>query len=213
MKKISALLFDLDGTLVDSRIDIANSINLTRKKFDLNTLPQDIVISFIGEGFIRLVEKSFYDSTENIEKAIEIYKEIYNEQLLNNTKCYPGIENMLEKLNSHKLAVISNKNEKWCKKILEGLKILDFFDIIVGGDTTENKKPHEKPILYALKELGVNPENAVMIGDHVTDIQSAKNANIRSCFCKYGIGSLKGEKPDWSVQNVDLITQLFTYVD
>jgi len=208
--RINTLIFDLDGTLVDSRQDIFEAVNQSRKILGLSVLSFDIIISYVGDGFKALLEKSFSDSIGNIDKAIEIYKDYYSNHLLDSTRLYPKISEMLEKFKGYNLSVISNKNEDWTLKTLQGLQIHNYFKDIIGGDTFSYKKPHPEAINHVIKKYGVNKENVVMIGDNYTDILAAKYAGVKSCFCQYGFGNPRGEKANWIVHNVQQIIDLFS---
>jgi len=183
----SYLLFDLDGTLVDSIPDLALSLNLLRQERDLPVLKIDQVHTMVGDGASLLVQRALGEELYSHQLLLR-FMEIYEQHLLDNTRCYAGIENLLRSHSAEKMAVVTNKPYDLSIKLLEGLNIKDAFKVIIGGDGLKKKKPHPLPVQTALSLLGAKPKQAVMIGDHHTDICSGQAAGTAVCFCAYGIG-------------------------
>ncbi len=210
MKKIKGIIFDLDGTLIDSRKDLAISMNLTLKDFNLEKLDFETLVSFIGNGTRKFVERSFKNTKIDINKALSIYKNHYSEHLADETFCYSGVNELLQKLKdfSVKCSIITNKHEEATLDILKILKINSFFDIILGGDSIPYLKPSPEPLLYVAEKWRSKPEELLMVGDNWTDVAAARNAGIKSVYVNFGFGNLKNEKPDFTVEQPEEILNL-----
>jgi len=208
MKIIKGIIFDLDGTLIDSRKDLVSSVNLTRKGYKLENLDFETIVSFIGNGTRKLVERSFKNTDVNIDEAFSIYKNHYSEHLVDETFCYPGVKELLEKAKSLsiKMAVVTNKHEEATCKILKILKIECYFDIILGADSMDFHKPSPEPLLYVAKKWNLKTDEMIMVGDHWTDIAAARNAGMKSVFVNFGFGKLEEDKkPDFFVDHPEEI--------
>ena len=187
---IGAILFDLDGTLVDSRHDITGSVNHLRGEHGLAALSVDDVAAMVGLGIRALLERSLGDGREiPIEAAVVRFRAHYREHCLDRTVLYPGVRETLDRLGSLRLAVVSNKPEEFSRKIVEGLGIADHFGTVVGGDTTPEKKPHPEPLHRALRDIGSLPREALMVGDSDVDVNAGRRAGVRTCAVRYGIGN------------------------
>lgn len=203
MKKyaLKAILFDLDGTLVNSLKDLALSANYVRTYFGLPPLEEEVLVTFIGHGMKNLVFQALEGNQELLAKGLEIFKDHYEQHCLDHTHPYPGVREGLsffyQKL---PMAVITNKPVSFSQKILEHLELSPFFEILVGGDSCEAKKPSPLPIRYALEKMELKDSSEIMlVGDSEADIQGAKNANILSCAVTYGLrkqGELEKFQPN-----------------
>lgn len=186
------LLFDLDGTLIDSRDDLADSVNLMLSELNLANLPSEKIYNFIGEGVFNLVNRSISASLQKesdkdfSEYSVEVFRKIYAGNCLVKTKFYEGVAETLDKLGDYQKAVITNKPHDFSVKILEGLGISQHFSLIVGGDTFPERKPSPVPLLGAVENLGFTNEESLMIGDSWVDVEAGKNANIKTCGCIFG---------------------------
>lgn len=189
---VKCLLFDLDGTLIDSRDDLADSVNLTLSELDLENLPSEIVYNFIGEGVFNLIDRSIsaslkQASTEEFSnRGVEIFRGIYNENCLVKTKLYDGVKETLAELKDFKKAVITNKPHDFSEKILGELGILQYFQFVAGGDSFPERKPNAMPLLKTAEMLGFSPAECLMIGDSRVDIEAGKNAGMKTCGCVFG---------------------------
>ena len=188
MKK--AVIFDLDGTLIDSLPDIALNVNLTLKHFGKKPISIKKVKSFIGDGakdlIFRAFDKSLTDSA--LAERLEYYNSLYSSSTSPNTKLFDGITNLLTKLceRGYILALLSNKPSRTIAPIREGiLKGLNF-DIIQGACERFPLKPNPQSVLSIINELGVSCENAYLVGDGDTDVQTAINANINGIAVLWG---------------------------
>lgn len=185
------LIFDLDGTLVDSRADLATGINLMRAHYGLPPLPLDTVTGFIGNGIRRLVERSLDGADVDVDEAVELDRRFYREHMLDQTAFYPGAGDGLRKLSDagHVLAVLSNKPGDASRTIIQHLGAEPIFVRVLGGGDLPNLKPAPDGILALMNETGISAENVWMIGDHHTDLEAAHHAGVRSGFVTYGIGN------------------------
>jgi len=184
---IHLVIFDLDGTLIDSRIDITNALNYALEPYDFAQLTVEDTVKMVGEGITRLIEKLVGErETEMKADVTERFLTYYTQHILDYTREYPGVRETLEKLNSCKRAVISNKKESLSKKILDGLGLLHYFDVIIGSDSTPERKPSPVPILKVLSELHIQPGEAVIVGDSNYDVDAGKAAGITTVAVTYG---------------------------
>ena len=208
MRQINYLLFDLDGTLVDSVPDLTLSLNLLRAELDRPPLSEKQVATMVGDGVTVLVKRSLGEDLYQPAHR-DRFMQLYDEHLLDHTSCYPGIEELLNRHSAEKMAIVTNKPYQLTLKLLEGLKLLQKFKIIVGGNSYAEKKPHPMPVEMALKGLGADPGQAVMIGDHHTDLHSGRSAGTAICFCAYGLGHPDGLTPDFRAEQSTDLLQLF----
>lgn len=189
---IRLIIFDLDGTLVDSSVDITNALNYAVEPYGIRPLKAEDTIKMVGEGISRLIEKLIAGSFTGSEPGsmkdalTERFLEHYTAHIIDYTRAYPGVRETLERLSGYKKAVISNKREALSRKTLEGLELMRFFNYVVGSDTTPEKKPSPVPVLKVLNELSVIPEDAVMVGDSNYDVDAGKAAGVTTVAVTYG---------------------------
>jgi len=158
----------------------------------------------------RLIEKTLSARKEsrqvNINRLLKLYVEYYNDHLLDSTLLYPGVREILEHYRKCKKAIVSNKEESSSKKILEKLNMCRHFDIIFGGNSTENRKPDPEPLLKVMEMLNVGPEETIMIGDGINDIIAARLANVKSCIVTHDpeidMEFLAENKPDFCIDSL-----------
>lgn len=183
-------IFDFDGTLIDSKNDLARSVNHILEVFGLERLDEEIIYPFIGDGASMLVKRAFaaQNKPELTEEALKVFFSHYGKHLLDTTKCYPEIHETLSKLKrgGASLSLLTNKPFLFTTAIAEGLK-LSYFDYIFGGDSFENKKPHPEGILKIMELAGAEPEDTLMVGDSDKDIIAGKAAGVKTCGVTYGI--------------------------
>ena len=182
---IATFLFDLDGTLVDSVADIATSVNLLRKEVGLEPLNHVDVGSRVGDGARRLVERSLPEGIFS-DEYFRLFLLLYEEHVCERTYLYPGILDFLKAHPPGRLAVVTNKPTALSEKLLEKLGVRDCFAAVLGPECCLAKKPDPAPVLEALRMLKADPETAVMIGDHHTDLMAGQAAGIKTCFCNWG---------------------------
>ena len=184
---IRLIIFDLDGTLVNSIVDITNSLNYAVKPYDLKPKTVEEVGKLVGEGITKVIERILGDErVQYRDDVVKRFLEYYLDHIVDNTLPYPGVRETLERFNGIKKAVISNKREAHSIKVLKGLDLMQFFDMVLGSDSVNEKKPSPAPVLHVLSRLGVAPENAIMVGDSDLDIAAGKGAGIRTIGVTYG---------------------------
>jgi len=187
---VRAFLFDLDGTLIDSKLDLVNSVNFMLREMQRDVLPLGTVASYIGHGAPRLVADALGpDSAEADRKlGLEIFLAHYDEHNLDATRAYPGVVEGLEALQDRPMAVLTNKPVKMSVEILDALGLRKYFRAVYGGDSFEKKKPDPAGAQAILKTLGAEPREAAMVGDSDVDIKTARNAGMLAVAVNYGFG-------------------------
>lgn len=207
-KALKAVLFDLDGTLIDSKRDIAASANAVRRHFGFSPLPDDVIGTFVGLGIMVLLEKAVETKDpQRLKEAHGVFKDHYRLHCVDYTRPYPGAFELLEFLMGRgaKLAVVSNKPQEFTDLILKKLDLWDFFAVALGPEATPNKKPHPEPLLTALARMGAGPAESVMIGDSTVDIEAARAAGMLVGVLTHGYGTrdiLAAADPDWMADSL-----------
>jgi len=207
LKKIRGIIFDLDGTLIDSVNDLCVSINFGREHFGLNPLPNSVISSYVGDGIDNLILRSFADSEIETGKAKPVVTAHYEKNMMKTTSLYPGVKDTLPVLPQSKI-IVTNKPEKFVAPILDTLGIIGHFTAIIGGDTLPDIKPHKNVGLTAIKMLSLKPDEIIVVGDHSTDLELALNCGMKSVFCKYGIGRTNGKPATWTINAFSELTQI-----
>lgn len=197
------IIFDLDGTLIDSRADLTTGVNLVRKNYGLEPLSIETVTNYVGNGARKLIERAFANTNVNIDEALPMMKKFYMENMLEKTELYPGVKSGLKKLSEAgiPLAVITNKPTEPCKMILEHFDIAPYIQFAVGGNSGFPLKPEPDSILHVVKETGSSLENSWILGDNYTDLESGGRAGIKKCFALYGFGKQREETYDLAVES------------
>jgi phosphoglycolate phosphatase len=193
-------IFDLDGTLIDTRQDITTAINAMLDHYGLATRSVEEVTGFVGDGIKKLVQRCMDKSRVSLDEAILFFKDAYWDHMLDTTKPYPGVVDLLTRLQGKQKAILTNKAFKFTKAILDGLGLTKLFPLIVGGDTVERKKPFTEGIESILRKTGRSKDRSVMIGDGRNDILVAKKAGVTSVYVTYGFTTfnrLDGIIPDY----------------
>lgn len=198
------ILFDLDGTLIDSRADLALAVNLTRADLGLAPLPQAQVVGYVGEGVRRLVSRAIPECPERLEEALGINQRHYQAHLLDQTVLYPGVMEALERFRRRgtPMMVVTNKPSAFTGRILEGLGVAPLLAAVVAGGDCPSLKPDPAPLHLALERAGCAAEGSWMVGDHFTDLEAGRRAGLRRCFCRYGFGDPGRETWDLAVDSL-----------
>jgi len=186
----TALLIDLDGTLVDSVPDLQAALNGMLSEIGRPALDREAVTAMVGDGTARLVERGLKASGGliDLEAPLARFTELYRANPSTLTQVYPGVRETLRRFREEglSLAVVTNKPARPTRQVLEGTGLAEFFSVVVAGDTLPSKKPDPAPLLFALEQLGRQISDAVMIGDHHNDLVSAAEAGMPSIFVRYG---------------------------
>ena len=188
---VKALVFDLDGTLIDSKRDLVLSVNATLRELGRAELAEDLVASYVGSGAPILISRALGGSPHpgELERAMKFFLGHYEEHKLDFTREYPGVRGTLEQLRGVPMAVLTNKPVNISVRIMEGLGLAEFFRMIYGGNSFVTKKPDPLGANTILEELGVPGEQAVMVGDSEVDVQTARNARMISVIVNFGFGT------------------------
>lgn len=202
------LLFDLDGTLVDSSADLGTAVNLLRAELALPPLTIEQVRSYVGDGATMLVRRALPEGAF-CERHLQRFLQLYDAHLVDQTALYPGIADFLMAHQGKNMAVITNKPTAMTTRLLFELGITAFFTSIIGAERNLPKKPDPAPIFAALRDMQAAADGAVMIGDHHTDLQAGRAAGVKTCFCGWGIGRTDGSPYDYLAQTPQDLLRLF----
>lgn len=258
------LIYDLDGTLIDSRQDIVDSINWTLQELGLPSLPVEQVSEFVGSGVKNLMQlslqaagsktSSFAAALQSrrrlvkrrsaagssgtvrsarrtgagaaerapssglppLERSIKLFRGRYGRHLLDQTRLYPSVPPVLEFYKDRKQAVLTNKSQDFSKTLLQGLGVESYFFRLIGGDEGFPRKPAPEAVHELMRQAGAGAGESVFIGDSSIDIQTARNAGIRTVAVTYGFGrraELEAAKPDWIVDDLKELMNLGNHRD
>ena len=212
MHPIDLLIFDLDGTLIESKWDIATAVNLTLRDLGLPVREQEEIFSFVGDGIKHLLRLSVGEENQSrYEDALRVFRGHYLAHCLDRTQFYPGIDRVLAHYAAKHKAVATNKSLEYTTRILDGLGA-HHFTYIVGGDNGYGLKPEPGMLLKILDELKVERDRAVLIGDSTNDINGGHNAGIKVCAVGYGMGNrekMAACNPDWFIEQPEDLIGLF----
>jgi phosphoglycolate phosphatase len=205
-EQVRLLVFDLDGTLVDSKRDLALSVNAMRKEMGLAPLALELVSSYVGHGVTLLVRRSLGSQAtdENVEKGLAFFLDYYRQHMLDNTTPYPGVSEALEKLKGRKMAVLTNKPVNFSREMISRLGFAPYFSYVYGGNSFPQKKPDPAGLHKLMEDLQVSARETVMVGDSDTDILTGKNAGVLTCGVTYGFGAqtLENVSPDLIIDDM-----------
>lgn len=185
------VVFDLDGTLIDSRRDLADSANALIAERGGQPLPVETIASMVGEGAALLVRRLIHASGLDLDlrEALPRFLELYDERLLVHTRLYDGTRDMLERIaGAAPLAILTNKPQRPTDTILAGLGVAPLFKWVVGGDTTHGRKPDPAGLAHLIAAAGATAEETLMVGDSAIDLRTARAAGVRVCLVSYGFG-------------------------
>ncbi len=208
------LIFDLDGTLVDSKEDLARAVNAARAHLHLPPIDDQLIYSYVGNGAPVLMRRALGpDAAEaDVQRALDFFLAYYGEHKLDYTRPYTGVPEALETLRRAgvKMAVLTNKPVRISRAILEGLGLKEHFCCVYGGNSFEHKKPHPIGVEVLLSECGADRSRTMIVGDSAVDVRTARNAGVKACGVTYGFQpeSFREDPPDILVDRMEELAQL-----
>lgn len=217
---IKLVIFDLDGTLIDSRLDLVHSVNAALRHIGRPALPDDVIASYVGDGAPILIQRALGGEEVDeavIRKGLEFFLSYYREHKLDHTTVYAGIPEALAAIQQsengtpRKMAVLSNKPVHPSRAIVEALGLGKFFSQIYGGNSFPSKKPDPEGARKLLEEYGVDPQHAAIVGDSHVDVETGRNAGMVTVGVSYGFAphTLGDQPPDVLVDDPHELATLF----
>lgn len=212
---MNLLIFDLDGTLIDSKLDLVHSVNAARAHMNLAPISADLVASYVGSGAPVLMRRALGPeaSEADVQRALRYFLDYYREHMLDNTYLYPGVREALDRLHAARtrMAVLTNKPVRFSQALVHGLGLGDHFFRVYGGNSFDQKKPDPIGIQTLLEESGASKDRTIMVGDSNVDVRTARNAQVLACGVTYGFQpeSFEQDPPDLMVDDMQ---QLADYV-
>jgi phosphoglycolate phosphatase len=219
-RSIRLVIFDLDGTLIDSRLDLVHSVNAALRHIGRPELPDHVIASYVGDGAPLLIQRAL--GGEAIDEAVvrqglQFFLSYYREHKLDHTTVYEGVKEALTAVQrasngiSRKLAVLSNKPVVPSRAIVEALELAPFFVQVYGGNSFATKKPDPEGARKLLEEVGVRPEEAAIVGDSHVDIETGRNAGLLTVGVNYGFAphTLRDQPPDILVDSPSELAEVF----
>ena len=206
---VELVIFDLDGTLIDSSMDLANSVNATRANLGLLPMEHALVYTYVGNGAPVLIRKALGPEYPDdvVASALEYFLHYYRAHMLDNTVLYPGVREMLDRFRRKgiPMAVLTNKPVRFSQAIVDGLGLHEHFRSVYGGNSFEQKKPHPVGIETLMAENGAACERTLMVGDSEVDVQTARNARVTACGVTWGFQpeAFAGHPPDFLVDTAE----------
>jgi len=187
---VSLLIFDLDGTLIDSKLDLVHSVNAMRGMMSLPAIGEEIVASYVGNGAPVLVRRALGPaaSEADAERALQYFLAYYRDHMLDNTRLYPGVREALDRLHAagSKMAILTNKPVAFSQAMIGALDLTDHFFRVYGGNSFNQKKPNPIGIVKLMEESSVPRESTIMVGDSYVDVRTARAACVKACGVSYG---------------------------
>lgn len=202
------LIFDLDGTLIDSRLDLANAVNASRAHLGLGPIANETVYSYVGNGAPVLIRRALGPGAHDVDvdRALAFFLGYYHDHKLDFTTLYPGVQEALDlfREQGYRMAVLTNKPVRISEAIVDGLGLSAHFPRVYGGNSFPEKKPHPIGIHTLMREFGVAESDTLMVGDSAVDVQTARNAGVASCGVRYGFQpeTLESDPPDILVDSM-----------
>jgi phosphoglycolate phosphatase len=217
---IRLVIFDLDGTLIDSRLDLVHSVNAALRHIQRPELPDDVIASYVGDGAPVLIQRALGPEAVDqslVRKGLEFFLSYYREHKLDHTIVYPGVPDALASIQSsgngvpRKLAVLTNKPVNPSRAIVESLGLGGYFTQVYGGNSFATKKPDPEGALQLVSEAAVQPDQTAMVGDSHVDMRTGHNAGLWTVAVKYGFAphTLEVEAPDIEVDTPQELSKVF----
>ena len=208
------LVFALDGTLIDSRLDLALAVNAAREDAGMGPLDHELISSYVGNGAPMLIRRSIGPEAtdQQADEALQFFYSYYREHMLDNTYLYPGVQESLDTFlaDGRQLAVLTNKPVRFSRDIIKGLGLAAHFQRVYGGNSFETKKPDPYGPSYLMEELRASKSRTLVVGDSAVDVETARNAGAPSCGVTYGLQpeSFKEHPPDMLVDRMPELVAL-----
>ena len=217
---IKLVIFDLDGTLIDSRLDLVHSVNAALRHIHRPGLPEDVIASYVGDGAPILIQRALGGEAVDealVRKGLEFFLSYYREHKLDHTTVYDGVRDALAGIQRsgngvpRKLAILTNKPVNPSRAIVDALGLGSYFSQVYGGNSFATKKPEPEGALKLLSESGVRPEHAAIIGDSHVDVRTGRNAGLWTVAVTYGFAphTLEAEEPDITVDTPQELSKVF----
>lgn len=188
MRHVDLLIFDLDGTLADTRADLRDAVNNALQRLALPPLSMERVCEYVGDGVHTLLSRALGPEHRDIvDTGVRFFRAHYTVHLLDHTRLYPGVREVLNHFQEKRKAIVTNKPLDFTLRILKGLEIDAYFELVLGGDSTVERKPHPEPARKVLDTMGVSSHAAAVVGDSPADIEMAKHAGMYSVGVTYGL--------------------------
>ncbi len=188
--QIRLLVFDLDGTLADSKQDLAQAVNATRASVQLPALAPQVLYTYVGNGAPALIRRALGDhfNQQQLDQSLRFFLDYYRLHMLDHTRLYPGVREALDGMRAGglELAVLTNKPVRFSRDLLCGLGLGDHFRVVYGGNSFETKKPHPEGLEKVMADTGVAPAQTMVVGDSAVDVRTARNAGAWACGVTYG---------------------------
>jgi phosphoglycolate phosphatase len=217
---IKLLIFDLDGTLIDSRLDLVHSVNASLRFLGRPELPDDLIASYVGDGAPMLIRRTLGPDSEDealVRKGLEFFLAYYKEHKLDHTTVYDGMKEALLAIRNsqngvpRKMAVLSNKPVNPSRAIVEALGLGEFFVSVYGGNSFASKKPDPEGAQTILRDVSAQPQETLMVGDSAVDVTTGQNAGLWTCAVTYGFAphTLAAANPDVTLDSPRDLADLF----
>jgi len=209
------IIFDLDGTLIDSKLDLVHSVNAARAHMGLTPISSELIATYVGSGAPVLMRRALGPeaSEADVQRALRYFLDYYRDHMLDNTYLYPGVRDALDRMHNAgaRMAVLTNKPVRFSQALVEGLGLHDHFFRVYGGNSFDQKKPDPIGIHKLIEETGAPKERTIMVGDSNVDIRTARNAQVLACGVTYGFQpeTFEQDPPDLMVDDMQ---QLADYV-
>ncbi len=213
MRPVSLLIFDLDGTLVNTLEDIAASVNFTLQKLGRPVIPVESVRQFVGDGIEMLMRRALSGRDELLADSVGIYRVHHSRNLVVRSRLYPAVADALEYFHALPMAVISNKTSEFIEPLLAGLKISGYFNMVIGADSGLPLKPAPDAVRKIVAAFKTPNDRTVIVGDGTTDVRAGKTAGIITCSVTYGFRpeeELRRAGPDYIIHSLSELKTLFS---